>query len=124
MLDQPRAAAKPVILVLDDDSAVRNSLKFLLQIEGFDVRSYASSSELLNDPDLPAFNCLVVDLHMPEMNGLDVVVKLRERKDALRAILITSHPSPSIRERAAALGVPIVLKPFRERELVERICAS
>jgi two-component system, LuxR family, response regulator FixJ len=66
---------KHVLLVLDDDFAVRESLKFLLEIEGFDVRTFASPDELLNENSLADFGCLIVDYHMPAMNGLDVVAK-------------------------------------------------
>jgi FixJ family two-component response regulator len=89
------------------------------QWKGFEVRSYASPMELLNDANLPAFHCLIVDFHMPEMDGLGVVEKLRERKNCSRAILVTSHPNGAIHERAAKLGVPVVVKPFRGTELVD-----
>jgi two-component system, LuxR family, response regulator FixJ len=115
---------KQLIIVLDDDLAVRNSLMFLLTIEGFEVRGYASPMELLNDANLPTFYCLIVDFHMPEIDGLVVVEKLRESKNCPRAILVTSHPNTAIRARAAALGVPVILKPFRGTELVECIRAS
>lgn len=114
---------KPLMIVLDDDSAVRDSLIFLLTIEGFEVRGYASPMELLKDDKLPRFQCLIVDFHMPEMDGLDVVEKLREKNLCPRAILVTSHPDSAIRTRAAALGVPVVVKPFRETELVDCIRA-
>ena len=66
-MNQLRAAvgAKPVILVVDDDSAVRDSLKFTLEVEGFEVRAYSSAHELLNDDSLPTVSCLVTDYHMP-----------------------------------------------------------
>jgi two-component system, LuxR family, response regulator FixJ len=112
---------KRLIVVLDDDAAVRHSLMFLLTIEGFEVRSYASPMELLNDAYLPTFQCLIVDFHMAEIDGLSVVEKLRERKNCPRAILVTSHPSAAIRERAGKLGVPVVVKPFSGTELVDAI---
>jgi two-component system, LuxR family, response regulator FixJ len=123
MADQSSEPAnlKRVIIVLDDDSAVRHSLMFMLTIEGFEVRCYASSMELLNDVNLPAFHCLIVDFHMPEMDGLGVVEKLRERKNCPRAILVTSHSTIAMRERAAKLAVPVVVKPFRGTELVDAI---
>ena len=75
----------------------------------------------LNDASLPAFHCLIVDFHMPEMDGLGVVEKLRQRNNCPHAILVTSHPNAAIRERAAKLGVPVVVKPFRGTELVDAI---
>ena len=106
------APLDPVVLVVDDDPAVRNSLKFSLQIEGFSVRAYASGSELLSDPDLPHHGCLVVDLKMPGMTGLDLVASLRERQVALPAILITTNPTAVVRRRAADAGVPVIEKPL------------
>jgi len=72
-MNQSRAVmgAKHALLILDDDSAVRASLKFCLEIEGFEVRAYSSAHELLNEDSLPASSCLVVDYHMPTMNGLE-----------------------------------------------------
>jgi len=108
-------------LVLDDDSAVRNSLKFSLETEGFEVRDYASADELLDDDSLPALSCLIVDYHMPDMSGLDVIAKLREKRKRLDAILVTGHPDKSIRERAAAVGVPVVEKVVQGSALTDCI---
>jgi two-component system response regulator FixJ len=108
-------------LVLDDDAAVRNSLKFSLEIEGFEVRDYASANELLDDNSLPALSCLIVDYHMPDMNGLDVIARLREKRERLHAILVTGHPDVSIRERAAAIGVPLIEKPIQGSALTDCI---
>jgi two-component system, LuxR family, response regulator FixJ len=111
-----------VLLVLDDDSAVRNSLKFSLETEGFEVREYVSADELLDDDDsLPALSCLIVDYHMPEMSGLDVIARLRGKRKRLHAILVTGHPDKSIRERAAAVGVPVVEKPVQGSALTDCI---
>jgi len=110
-----------VVIIIDDDLAVRNSLKFSLEIEGLTVRSYATGSELLGAGDLALCNCLVVDQNMPGMNGLDLITLLRARHFAAPAILITSHPSPSLRERAQQAGVPIVEKPLLGNALLDKI---
>ena len=102
--------AKHLLLVLDDDAAVRDSLKFLLEVEGFKVRTFASPDELLNDSELPGSGCLIVDYQMPVMNGLDVVAKLRQRQNPMPAILITAHPDAKIHERASAAGVTLIKK--------------
>jgi two-component system response regulator FixJ len=94
------------------DPAVRDSLKFSLEIEGFAVRAYSSALDLLNEDSPPASSCLVVDYHMPMMNGLEVVAQLRGRHILIPAILITSHPNENLRNRAAAAGVQIVEKPL------------
>src|SRR5262249_55116595 len=92
------------ILVIDDDCAVRNSLKFSLELEGFAVRLYADGRALLDDVHLPVGGCLVVDQMMPGISGLDVVDALRMRGVSMPAVLITSIASPSLRQRAAAAG--------------------
>jgi two-component system response regulator FixJ len=110
-----------VVIIIDDDLAVRNSLKFSLEIEGLTVRSYATGAELLSAGDLDLCSCLVVDQNMPGMNGLDLIGLLRARHFAAPAILITSHPSPSLRERARTAGVPIVEKPLLGNALLDKI---
>lgn len=110
-----------VVIIIDDDLAVRNSLKFALEIEGLTVRSYATGAELLSAGDLDLCSCLVVDQNMPGMNGLDLIRLLRARHIVAPAILITSHPSPSLRERARTAGVPIVEKPLLGSALLDTI---
>ena len=115
------AIPRYVVIVIDDDLAVRNSLKFSLEVEGLTVRSYATGAELLSAGDLALCSCLVVDQNMPGMNGLDLIGLLRARHFAAPAILITSHPSPSLRERARTAGVPIVEKPLLGNTLFDKI---
>ena len=110
-----------VVIVIDDDPAVRNSLKFSLEIEGFTVRSYATGPELLSDGDLAFCSCLIVDQNMPGMSGLDLIALLRARHVSAPAILITTHPSLWLRERAQKAGIPIVEKPLLGNALVDKI---
>lgn len=115
------AVSKSVIIVVDDDTAVCNSLKFSLEIEGFLVRLYASGSELLGERDIPRCSCLVVDQRLPGIAGLDLIFKLREQSVSAPAILITSHPTAELARRAAGANVPIVEKPLLGNSLMERI---
>lgn len=114
-------AARPVVIVVDDDPAVRNSLKFSLEIEGFLVRTYANGAELLNAHYVPDCNCLVVDQRMPELSGLDLIARLRDRGILAPAILMTGHPNAVLSERASKAGVPIVEKPLLGNGLTDRI---
>jgi two-component system, LuxR family, response regulator FixJ len=109
------------VLIIDDDPAVRNSLKFALEVEGFSVRAYQTGTELLKDSDIPDNGCLVVDYKLPEMNGLDLVVELRRRKVDLPAILITTHPNATVRDRAERAGVPLIEKPLLNDMLFQSI---
>lgn len=115
------APAAPVLLVVDDDPAVRNSLKFCLEIEGFAVRPYANGDDLLNEPDLPGSGCLVIDYQMPGMTGLELLARLRSDGVDLPAILITGHPGPLQRRLAAEAGVTIIEKPLLGNGLVDAI---
>src|SRR5271166_2164824 len=115
------ADAKHVLLVLEADSAVRDSLKFSLEVEGFEVRAYASADELLNDNNLPEFGCLIAHYHLPTTNGLDVITKLRERRNSMPALLMTGRPNAIIRERASAAGIAVFEKPVRGTELIDYI---
>jgi len=124
MTHRELAKTKPVILVIDDDTAVRNSLKFALEIEGFSVRLYPTGAELLDEKDMPESGCLVADYHLPGMNGLDLLARLREREIGWPAILITTHPSAAVRDRAALAGVRVIEKPLLNDTLFRGIRAA
>jgi FixJ family two-component response regulator len=110
------------VIVVDDDAAVRQSLKFALELEGLDVRLYGSGDELLADTQLPANGCLVIDYYMPAMNGVELVDHLRKRLIKLPAILITARATDDIRKRAAHSGFQQVLeKPLEDGALIDSI---
>jgi two-component system, LuxR family, response regulator FixJ len=115
------APARSVVLVIDDDPAVRNSLKFALEVEGFSVRVYPTGAALLDSDDIPKSGCLVTDYNLPGMNGLDLLQLLRERDVKLPAILITSHPTAAIRSRATLAGVRLIEKPLLNDTLFQCI---
>jgi two-component system, LuxR family, response regulator FixJ len=111
-----------IVLIVDDDAAVRSSLKFALEVEGFSVRLYAGSEALLADLDLPCCGCLVVDYRMPVMDGLQLIDALRDRHIAMPAILITGRANKELRRLAARSGVSLVLeKPLFDGALIESI---
>ena len=120
-MNQETRAPGSFVIVVDDDDAVRNSLKFALEIEGFAVRLYSGGGELLNATDLGDCACLVIDQNMPGLSGLDTVRKLRERHVEVPAILITGHPNTAMRARASRAGVAIVEKPLFGNALIEGI---
>lgn len=114
--------ASSMVLVIDDDPAVRGALQFSLEIEGFSVRCYASPAEFLAASDLPGRACLVVDQNLPGISGLDMIDRLPlEHKLNMPAVLITSYPSRTMRNRACAAGVPIVEKPLMGSSLSDAI---
>jgi FixJ family two-component response regulator len=112
----------PVILVIDNDAAVRHSLKFALELEGLEVHLYEGGRQLLVDPELPSNGCLVVDHVMPGMDGITLVEQLRRRHVDLPALLITTQASRDLRERALRSGFRQVLeKPLEDGSLLDGI---
>lgn len=110
-----------LVVIVEDDSAVRDSLKFTLVVEGFAVRTFSDAQQLLAEPRLPDPDCLIVDQNMPGMNGLNLISELRARNIKAPAILITSHPNSSVRDQAASAGVPIIEKPLLNSALLDRV---
>ena len=110
-----------VMIVVDDDCAVRNSLKFSLEGEGFAVRAYASGADLLNSVNSPDCDRLVIDQNLPGITGLDLIAKLRQRRILTPAILITSHPSAAVIGRAKQAHIEIIEKPLLNHTLIEGI---
>lgn len=116
------STAAGAVIVVDDDAAVRNSLKFALELEGFDVRVYEGGAEMLADEGLALEGCLVVDQYMPGMTGVELVDLLRERFVDIPAILITAKASDDLRLSAALSGIRQVLeKPLSDGALLEGI---
>lgn len=110
------------VLVIDDDEAVRHSLQFALECEGLDVRLYQSAADLLSDVAVPRTGCLVVDYWMPDMDGFQLVGRLRERSIGLPAILITGRPSDDLQQRAETAGFRCVIeKPFEDDLLLDGV---
>jgi two-component system, LuxR family, response regulator FixJ len=112
---------QPVVVVVDDDPAVRNSLKFALEVEGFAVRTYGSAAELFRAGDVDACDCFVVDQRMPDLSGVELIAQLRDRHIATPAILLASQATASLSTRAALANIPIVEKPLLGSALVDRI---
>jgi FixJ family two-component response regulator len=113
---------KPIILVVDDDPAVRDSLKFSLKLEGLSVYTCDSGRALLDHPHLRHAGCIVLDYKMPEMDGFEVLERMFERRIDVPIILITGPVTIRIRERAARAGVAHILeKPLLDTALIDRI---
>lgn len=116
--------SRGLVIVVDDDEAVRNSLKFALELEGLEVRLYGGADELLAGPRLPAEGCLLVDYRMPLMTGVELVRTLRARQVTLPAILMTVDATAELRSRARRTGFQKVLdKPLNDGTLVDHIRA-
>lgn len=116
------SSAKPTVYVVDDDAAVLGSLQFLLETDGFAVRTFRNATALLNASGARGADCYVIDYKMPDINGLELVGRLREADGDVPVILITGYPDGNISARAAAAGVKdVILKPLLDENLVKRI---
>lgn len=100
------------VFVIDDDDVVRDSLKALLEIRGYEVMDFESGDQFLTSHVDLSGSCLIVDVHMPGMTGLDLLAVLRQRKEAVPAILITGRRDALIEVQAATLdNVELLDKP-------------
>jgi FixJ family two-component response regulator len=113
---------RPRVLLVEDDAAVRRSLQLLLRGHGLDVRAYATARQALADPQARSAACLVVDLVMPEIDGIALLAALRAAGWNGPAILISGQLTP---ERFATAGqagfVTILRKPFADESIVETV---
>jgi two-component system response regulator FixJ len=120
----PRGRNRDRICIVDDDEWVADSLRFLLESFGFDVQSYDSGGKFLADHRHRTAGCLIVDLHLPGMNGIEIVECLQKEGIQVPTILISGRLDPIARDRARALGVTNVLeKRFAADRLIELIRA-
>ena len=114
----------PTVAIVDDDAAVRDSLRFLLEIIGYSVETFASAAEFLKT-DKQHLACLFLDYQMPEMSGIELAERLRADGSDIPILLITGSSSPAIVARAAELGITRVLeKPPTEEDLLDFINAT
>lgn len=113
---------QPIVFVVDDDAAVRKSLDMLLRAVGLEVKTFASAQEFLAALDPAQPGCLILDVRMPGMSGLEVQRVLVERGAHLPVIIVTGHGDVAIAVRALKAGAAEFLeKPFSKELLVEHI---
>ena len=112
----------PVVFVVDDDASVRSSLKFLLSTVGLHVESFDSSDAFLHKklPDVPS--CLVLDVRLPGLSGLDFQRELAARNTRVPIIFLTGHGDIPMSVRAMKAGaVEFLTKPFRDQDLLDAV---
>ena len=113
---------KPFVYVVDDDADVLGSLRFLLETDGFEVRTFRSSEALLDTPTSDGADCFVIDHKMPGMTGIKLTDVLRTRKIDVPVILITGYLDGNIANKAVAAGIShVLLKPHVEESLAAHI---
>jgi FixJ family two-component response regulator len=114
-----------LISVVDDDASVRESLQGLIRSFGFAVEAFASAEEFLNSYSFPDTRCLILDVRMPGMSGLELQRQLAASHREIPVIFITAHGDGAARSQALKDGaVDYLLKPFREEALLHAIHAA
>ncbi len=114
-----------LLAVVDDDEDVRAALTRLIGSAGFAVESFASGGAFLRSVEDHKPACVVLDLHMPGMNGLDVQASLGATHAGLPVVVITGHDTPHSRARAAQLGAKAYLcKPVNDEALLAAISGA
>ncbi len=113
---------RPLVHVVDDDAAIRDSMRFLLSSIDLDVACYATAQEFLEAPDTMQPGCILLDLRMPNMSGLELQRVFRERGQPKPIIFLTGHGDVEVTVRAMHQGAAEFLtKPVNEEVLLEKI---
>lgn len=122
---EPMSTNTPLVCVVDDDAAFRRSVTFLLESANIRVRCFASAVEFLQSWDATQPACLVADIRMPDMDGLELQVELQQRKWPLPTIFITGHGEVPLAVRAMKLGAfDFFEKPLVGEAFIERLQAA
>ena len=115
----------PYVAVVDDEEPIRKALKRLMRSAGLSVETFGSGAEFLKSIDTRLPDCVVLDLHMPHMDGFSVQTHLARKCAALPVIVVTGQDLPNARERAMAGGASAFLcKPVHDRILLGAISAA
>jgi len=119
------ATEHPLLSVVDDDEMLRESLPDLLREVGFAARAFSSGQEFLSSDYVDETKCLILDVAMPGMSGLDLQEELKRRGQAIPIIFITGQKDDDIRKRALRQGaVKFLYKPFSDDDLLDAVNAA
>ena len=109
-----------LISIIDDDESVREAVEGLIESLGFRVNAFSCARDFLASPSVAHTSCMIADVHMPHMSGLELHQCLAEQGRDIPTILITAYPNESVRDRALAAGViSYLIKPFDNDALIE-----
>ena len=119
------ATERPLLSIVDDDEMLRESLPDLLREFGFAARAFSSGQEFLSSEHVNDTRCLILDVVMPGMSGLDLQEELKRRGQAIPIIFITGQKDEDIRKRALRQGaVKFLYKPFSDDALLDAVNAA
>ena len=122
MLDYGAVVAKPVVFILDDDESVCRALVRLMKSVGYDVQAYSSPEDFLDQVSQNICDCLILDVRMPRVDGLEVQDRLRASGAQIPVVFITAHEDAAAREQAMKAGaVAFIQKPFEDEVLLDAV---
>lgn len=113
---------KPTVFIVDDDEPVRDSLRMLMRSVGLNAETFAGAAEFLQDYDGDRPGCLVLDIRMPGMSGMELQERLNDLHAIIPVIFITGHGDVPMAVKAIQHGAAdFIQKPFRDQDLLDRI---
>lgn len=117
--------AEPLVCIIDDDEAIRESIRLLLYASELNSCSYESADDFLGDAEPAPFDCMLLDIRMPGTDGLELFRILKQRQAAFPVIFITGHGDIPLAVSAIKQGAfDFLTKPFREGELLAKVNAA
>ena len=121
-MPERRLRKEPVISIIDDDQFVRDSVKRLMKSVGYMAAAYPTAGDFLKSPQLEETSCLIADVHMSGMTGVELYENRVKAGRAIPTILITAYPDDRVRTRALDKGVlAYLVKPFSETDLTRYV---
>jgi FixJ family two-component response regulator len=118
-------AERPLVAIVDDDKSIRDATSDLLKASGFTPVAFEDAESFLEWPGRVGVACLIADMHMPGMSGLELYESLIASGESIPTLIITAHPEEPSRSRAGRAGVRAYLvKPFGPDELLDGLSAA
>jgi FixJ family two-component response regulator len=117
---EARLSKAPLIAIVDDDQFFRGSMRRLMRSLGYPVEAFPSAADFLASRRLDDIACLIADIHMPAMTGIELYARLIEAGHKIPTILVTAYPDDAARARALKDGIVCYLrKPFDDNDLMD-----
>jgi len=118
----PMSTVTPIVFIVDDDISVRESLELLIQTEGWQAETFASAQDFLNHPRAALPSCLILDVSLPGLNGLELQQRVAAERNDMPIIFITGHGDIPMTVRAMKAGaIEFLTKPFSDEALLHAI---
>jgi FixJ family two-component response regulator len=118
----PMSTVTPIVFIVDDDVSVRESLELLIQNEGWQAKTFESAQEFLDHPRAALPSCLILDVSLPGLNGLELQQRVADERTDMPIVFITGHGDIPMTVRAMKAGaVEFLTKPFNDEALLNAI---